>query len=343
VRSSVRREQFAIMTIPRPRPPRVRLALAGLLVLASVALPADAQRAGDLRRVAFLGIDEALQASRVAAFRDGMRENGYVEGRDFVLDVRWAGGRFDRLSALAAEIVARKPDVIVSATPPAVRALRQATTSIPIVAIVPDAVALGFAASLARPGGNLTGMSFHEADMAARKLDLLRTVVPDLRRVAILWEDTGGSRDALRALENAAQAAGIESRAFAVRGQADLTRAVGDARKWGAQGLVQMSSVFIARQRSALAEALVAQRMPAVCEQRVHVEAGCLMTYWADLDAAFGELAGIVAQVLQGASPAEIPMRQPRAFALVVNMKTAEAFGLALPPAIRIQMTEAIR
>ena len=332
------------MLVAPLRPPaggHRRLAWPVLALLLLAAFPAAAQRA-DARRVAFLGIDEALQASRLAAFREGMRRHGYVEGDNLALDVVWAGGRAERLPALAEAIASRKPEVIVTATPPAVRAVQKATTAIPIVAMLPDPVALGFVASLSRPGGNLTGLAFHEADMTVRKLELLRGVVPSMKRMAILWDDRGGSRDALRTLESVAAAEGIATRTFAVQAPADIGRAVADARKWGAHGLVQLSSVFIAGQRKPLADALAANRMPAVCEQRVLVEAGCLMYYAADLDAGFRDLAGLAAQVLRGASPAAIPMQQPREFEFVVNMKTAGALGLAIPTAVRIQMTDRV-
>jgi putative ABC transport system substrate-binding protein len=288
-------------------------------------------------------VDETLQATRFAAFRDEMRKQGYVEGRNLAIDMRWAAGDFDRLPALAADVVARKPEVVVTATLPAVRAAQRATSTIPIVMIAQNPVEAGVVASLARPGGNVTGVAVQEADLVQRKLDLLRAMVAKLDRVAILWDRAAQGADALKTVEHAAASMGMATRAFEANGPDEIRRAVAQAKTWGAQGLFQMSSPLATLHRKALAEALLAHRMPASCDLRGFVEAGCLMSYSIDLDHAFRTLARITARVLAGTKPAEIPVEQPRELDFVINARTAEALGLAIPSAVRIQLTDTIR
>ena len=168
-----------------------RRSLLVAFVLLSLAGIVDAQRSEPVRRIAFLGMDSGMQATRIAAFRDEMRKLGYVEGENLVIETRWAQGRFDRLPALAEELVAQKPEVIVTAAPPPVAALQKATRTIPIVMSVHNPVGQGFVASLARPGGNITGIAFQDSDLSVKRLDLFRGVVPNLTRVAIRVEPGG--------------------------------------------------------------------------------------------------------------------------------------------------------
>ena len=311
-----------------------------LLLLAGIV---HAQRSDPVRRIAFLGMDSGMQATRIAAFRDEMRKLGYAEGGNLVIETRWAQGRFDRLPALAEEIVALKPEVIVTAAPPPVSALQKATKTIPIVMSVHNPVGRAFVASLAHPGGNITGIAFQDSDLSVKRLDLLRSVVPNLTRVAIVWNQEGGGIDAVKAVERAAGSMNIATRAFEVRGPTDLPKAVADAKAWGAQGLVQLASPVITFHRKALLEALAANRMPASCEMRLYVEEGCLMTYSADLNMMFRGMAAIAVRILKGTKPADIPLQQPREFDFVINLNTAEALGLAIPPLVQIQMTDRIQ
>ncbi len=312
-------------------------------VLLWAAADATAQPAGPVRRIGFLGMDSAMQATRLVAFRDEMRRQGFVEGENLVVEVRWAQGQFDRLPALADELVAQKPEVIVTAAPPPVSALQKATKTIPIVMSVHNPVDQGFVASLARPGGNITGIAFQDSDLSVRRLDLLRAVVPNLSRVAIVWNEAAGGRGAVNAVELAAASMKIATREYEVRVPADLPKAVVAARAWGAQGLVQLASPVITYHRKLLLDALAAERMPATCEMRLYVEEGCLMTYSADLDAMFRGLAVTTARILKGAKPADTPVEQPREFDFVINMKTAATLGLVVPPVVQMQMTDRIR
>ncbi len=324
--------------------PSCRCGFAALAAtLAAWPLVVGGQPTGPVRRVGFLGMDSAMQATRIVAFRDEMRRQGYVEGRNLIVEERWAQGNLDRLPALAEELVAQNPEVIVTAAPPPVSALQKATKTIPVVMTVHDPVGQGFAASLARPGGNITGIAFQNSDLTVRRLDLLRSVVPNLGKVAIVWNEAAGGRDAVRVVEQAAASMKIATRAFEVRGPDDLASAVADAKAWGAQGLVQLASPVITVHRKALLDALAANRMPATCELRLYVQEGCLMTYGADLDTIFRGLAAITVRILKGAKPAEVPIEQPREFDFVINLRTAQALGLVVSPVVLLQTTDRIQ
>jgi putative tryptophan/tyrosine transport system substrate-binding protein len=319
------------------------MALVGALTLLALAAVAYALWPKPVRRVGFLGMDSTMQEARLVAFREGMRRHGYVEGENLAIVVRWAEGQFDRLPALASELVAQNVEVIVTAAPPPVRAAMKATSTIPIVMSVHDPVGMGFAASLARPGGNVTGVAFQDSELSTKRLDLLRSVVPNLTHVAILWNQAGGGRSSVEAVETAAASLKIATREFEISGPAEIPAAVAAAKAWGAQGLIQLASPVITLNRSVLLEALAANGMPATCELRIYVDEGCLMTYSADINAMFRELASIAVRILKGAKPAELALEQPREFDFVINLKTAEALGLAVPPIVQLQMTDRVR
>jgi len=277
----------------------------------------------------------------VAAFRDGLAALGYVDGRNIIIDYRWAEGRFDRLPQLAAELVADKVSIIVTAAPPAVLAAKQATTTIPIVMTIHNPVGMGLAAGLSRPGGNVTGIAFQDAELSTKRLSLLRDVVPGLQRVAVLWNAQGqGGTDTVAVVESAAKELGLQTRAFEVHDVAEFSTAIKSAKDWGAQGLIQVASPFFTLNRKALIAEFSANRMPANCELREYVVDGCLMTYSADLNALFGQMAPFVVRILKGANPAELAIEQPREFLFVVNKKTADALGLKVPKSVEVQMSE---
>jgi putative ABC transport system substrate-binding protein len=303
---------------------------------------AQAQAQPAPKRIGFLGIDARMQSMRLEAFREGLRRQGLVEGRDIVLDILWADG-FDRLPALAAELVARKVDVIVTASPPAVRAVKDATRTIPLVVIFHDPVGQGFAESLARPGGNLTGIAFQDSELSTKRVDLFRAVVPNLKRAVILWNRSGGTEDTVKAVEHAARVMGIETRSVEIKAPEDLATAVAEGRAWGAQGVIQLAAPFITFNRKLLLDALVRERMPATCEMRLYVEEGCLMTYSADLSVMFRDTAPFVAAILRGTRPGDLPIQQPAQFDFIVNLRTAETLGLRLAPDVRLQLTDAVR
>lgn len=312
------------------------LLAAGLLVHSAAAL-AQARP-----RVAFLGLHVRQQAPLVAAFIERLRVLGYEDGRTIVLDLRDADGHFERLPQLAADIVASRPTIIVTASPPAVRAVQQATTSVPTVVLVHDPVGSGFVQSLARPGGNITGVAFQDSDLSAKRLDLLRQMVPHLSRVAVIWNREGGGIHSVQAVEAAGRAAGLAIRAFEIAQPADLPDAVAAARAWGAQGVVQLASPVITFNRTLLIEAANRHRLPLMCEMRSYVVDGCLATYSASLSAMFAQLADYVDRVLRGARAETLPIEQPREFEFVINQATADAIGVTLGPKIRLQAQDII-
>ena len=291
-------------------------------------------------RIGILGMDSGMQARRVGAFVDALRALGYVDGKNVVIEYRWAEGHFDRLPALATELAAAKMNVIVTAAPPAVRAAQQATGTVPIVMMVHDPVGMGFAKSLARPGGNITGVAFQDAELSTKRLSLLREAVPGLVRVAVLWNEEGSGPNTVKAVEAAARDLGMETLTLEVKVPADFATAIAAAKAWGAQGLIQLSSPFITKNRGALLPLFATYRIPATCELREYVVDGCLMTYSADINAMFRQLATFVDRVLKGTSVAESPIEQPREFQFVINKKTADTLGLTIPRSLEFQMTE---
>jgi putative ABC transport system substrate-binding protein len=317
----------------------------GLLASAVLAVPlaVEAQRPPAMPRIGFLGMDSHMQAARLGAFQEGLRALGYVEGRNIVIEYRWAEGRFERLPDLAAELVALKVDVIVTAAPPSVRAAQRATTTIPIVMTVHDPVGMGFVGSLAHPGGNITGLAFQDLELSTKRLDLLRQAVPNLVRVAILWNEAGGGIGSVQAVETAARALGLQARVFEVRELGDMATAIAAAKAWGAQGLIQMASPFFTKNRRILLDLLIANHFPATCELRDYVVDGCLMTYSANLTEIFRGMASFVDRILKGAKPADLAIEQPREFEFVINQKTAQSLGLNVPSLLLVQATEVIR
>jgi len=311
----------------------------GLLVLVAGEVRAQPAK---VPRIGFLGMDSQMQSVPTAAFVDGLRQLGYVDGRNIAIQYRWAEGRFDRLPELAAELAALNVDVIVTAAPPAVRAAQRATRTIPIVMIVHDPVGMGFVESLARPGGNITGLAFQDADLSTKRLDLLRQAVPNLKRVAILWNKEGGGATAVDAVVTASRSLGMQSLVLEVRDPGDFATQIAAAKAWGAQGIVQLASPFITKNRKVLLELLKADRLPATCEMRSYVVEGCLMTYSADLSEMFRRLAWFVDRILKGANPADLAIQQPREFDFLINLQTAQALGLGIPTSLRMQATEVI-
>jgi putative ABC transport system substrate-binding protein len=322
----------------------MRIIVALTLGLCVAFVPADAQRPAPVPRIGFLGMDSAMQAQRLAAFLDGLRALGYVDGQIITIAYRWAEGRFDHLPALAAELVGLPVDILVTAGPPAVRAAQQATTAIPIVvAAMHEPIAMGVVTSWAQPGGNITGQAFPDTDLSTKRLELLREALPQLSRVAVLWEPMGGGVLAVRAVEDAARALGLQLHVLEVREPHDLATAVAAAQAGGAQAVLQLTSPFFTKHRQTLLELLSTHHLPAIYEARMYVVEGCLMTYGASFDAMFRRAAYYVDRLLKGTKPADLPVEQPREFELVINRTTAQALGLTLSPQLLYQATEVIQ
>jgi ABC-type uncharacterized transport system substrate-binding protein len=317
---------------------RILVIAAALLAIADA--PLHAQQAP---RVAKIGIFFATTEAAVAqlrltdAFRQRLRELGYVEGRNFVLDIRYGEAGIDRLPELARQMVAQRPDVIVAVTDPSIAALKRETQTIPIVmAFSADPAGTGLVASLARPGGNVTGLSTIAPELSGKRLELLREVVPGLSRVALLWNpDVRGSLIAYKQTEEAARSLRLEVQSVELTRVEDLDRALSALTKGGAQALVVLSGnpVVVAR-RGAVTSFAQRHRLPSMYASRLDVDAGGLMSYGPSLRELFRRSAVYVDKILKGARPADLPVEQPATFELVINMKTAKALGLTLPQAV---------
>jgi len=323
-----------------------RVWFCGALASALLTLPlaVDAQQTAKIWRIGWLGLDSSMQATRIVALESGLRDLGYVEGKNISIERRWAEGRFDRLPELANELVAAHVDVFVTASPPGVRAAQRATSTIPIVMLVHEPVRMGFVQSLAKPGGNITGIAFQDTELSEKRLDLFRHALPKLSKLAILWNGAEGTDPkGLQSIEDTAKAMGLQVLSVEVREPKDFAQAIAAAKSWGAQGLVEMASPFITKNRKILLDLLKANRLPATCEMRLYVAEGCLMTYSADLDAMFRRQAYFVDRILKGANPGDLAVEQPRDFEFVINLKAAQDLGLTVPPTLLLQATDVVR
>ena len=318
------------------------------LVLGLLAAPpaADAQQQVRVPRIGFLASSgRTAMPHNFEAFRQGLRELGYMEGQNIAFESRWAEGRFDRLPALADELVRLRVDLIVTTGTPAARAAKEATTTIPIVAVaVGDPVGTGLIAGLARPGGNLTGLSDITVDMSAKRLELIKEVVPTVSRVAVLWNPTHPTNPLqLRETQVAAQALGVRVQLAEVRAADELERAFAAMMRERPGALVVLSDPFMLLHRGRLADLAAKNRLPAMYPWREHAEAGGLMSYGPSLPDLFRRAAAYVDKILKGAKPADLPVEQPMRFELVINMRTAKALGLPFPPSILVRTDQVIQ
>jgi putative ABC transport system substrate-binding protein len=315
----------------------VALRLVAALALAVLAMPpaAETQQAGKVYRIGFLETG-ALRPRPWAAFQERMRELGYVEGRTVVFEPRWADGQLDRLPTLAAELLRLKVDVIVTAGSQAAQVAKGATTSVPIVmATGGDPVGLGLVESLARPGGNVTGMTTLSRELSGKRLEVLREALPGVTRMGMLWHRTSRIDALLRSeTEQAAQTLGISLKAHGVDGPEDFDRALGAivAERAGA-ALVATSPMFLGNRRQ-LADLALKHRLPTMFAFREYVEAGGLMAYGPNYADLFQRAAGYVDRILKGAKPETLPIEQPTKFELSINLKAAKALGLTIPASV---------
>jgi putative tryptophan/tyrosine transport system substrate-binding protein len=314
---------------------------AKLLVYALLALiltmihPAEAQQPGKIPRIGFFSsISPSIFSDRVEAFRQGLRELGYVEGKTIVIEWRSAEGKADRLPALAAELVRLKVDVIVSPGPGPTRAAKQATNTIPIVmAFDDDPVGSGFAASLARPGGNITGLSTLASEISGKQLELLREIVPKLSRVAVLGNASQpGHPQALKEINVAADAFRVQIQYLEVRGPKDVETAFRAASKERADAALVLGSPIFISQRKQLADLAAKSRLPAIYNRPEYVEDGGLVFYGVSYTDLFRRAATYVDKILKGAKPGDIPIEQPKKFEFIINLKAAKQIGLTIPP-----------
>jgi len=315
-----------------------KLSLVAIFILAG-ALAADAQQAGKVPRIGFLGVTSPSdRPSHLDAFRQRLRELGWVEGQNIVIDYRYAEGRVDRLPDLAAELVRLKVDLIVaSAGTQAATAAKNATGTIPIVMIyVRDPVGNGLIASLARPGANVTGVSGSAGlELFAKQLELLKETVPKIRRVAILSNpDNAYHQLAIREVNVAARSLGVQLQLLEARGPNEFDGAFAAMAKERVGALLVLSDAVLNSHRTRLADLAARSRLPAAYGVRESVEAGGLMSYGPSFLDLYRRSAAYVDKILKGAKPADLPVEQPTKFELVINLKTAKALGLTVPPSL---------
>ena len=304
-----------------------------------------AQEAAKLHRIGFLGNSSAaLEANLVTPFRDGMRDLGYEEGRDFVIEYRWAEGQYDRFPVLAAELLAAKVEVIVTAGTPAALALKQATTTVPLVVVaVGDPVGTGLVPSLARPGRNLTGLSSIAPDLEGKRLALLREIAPKLSRVAMFMNSLNPFHIAsVRQARAAAQTLGITLQALDVRRTEDLDEAFAAVDRERPDALLILADRVFLHNRQHMMEFATRQRLPNVNAYRELVEVGGLISYGPSYEDMHRRAAIFVDKILKGAKPSDLPIEQPTKFEMVINLKAAKAIGLDVPPTLLVRADEVI-
>jgi putative ABC transport system substrate-binding protein len=306
-------------------------------------LAALAQQTGKAARIGFLSnLNANLLSASLEAFRQGLSELGWIEGQNITIEYRWADGNMDRHPALALELVKLPVDVIVTAGPQAVRAARQATSTIPIVvALMPDPVALGVAASLARPGGNVTGLTNVFEELTPKQLQIFKEMMPRAARIAILCDPSVASA-VQSATEAAARALGFKARVSLVHDVAHLDAAIDAAKRERADGVHVLPSPFFNRQRAHIAELAAQLGLPTISESREYVQDGGLMSYGPSFPGMYRRAASYVDRVLKGANPGDLPIEQPTKFELVVNSKTAKALGLSIPRSLLLRADEVI-
>ena len=320
------------------------LALCAMLV--ALCIPAEAQQPTKVPRIGFLAATKpAAVAARVAAFRQGLRELGYAEGKNIVVDYRYAEGNADRERELAAELVRLKVDVIVTTGPTVTRTAKESTATIPIVfAEDGDPVASGFAASLARPGGNITGLSAEYPEISGKQLELLKEIVPRLSRVAVLGNSTQpGNPQELREVELAAKAFGVKLQYLDVLSPKDIETAFRAANKGHADAVLVLASQLVTSHPKQFVELAAKSRLPATYWSPEFVEAGGLMAYSVNITDLFRRAATYVDKILKGAKPADLPVEQPIKFEFIVNLKAAKQIGLTIPPNVLARADRVIR
>jgi putative ABC transport system substrate-binding protein len=297
-------------------------------------------------RIGLLGGGSAsANAGRIEGFRQGLRELGYVEGKNVVIEYRWAEGKLDRLPALAAELVRLKVDIIVSAGPTVTRVAKETTVTIPIVmGFDDDPVGSGFVASLARPGGNITGLSTLSPELSGKQLELLREINPRLSRVAVVGSSSHpGTAQSLKEIELAAGAFKVQLQYLDVLDPKDIETAFGAASKGRADAVLVLTSVVTNSHRKQIVELAVKNRLPAIYYTAEWVEAGGLMTYGASFTDLFRRAAVYVDKILKGRTPADLPVEQPMKFEFIINLKAAKQIGLTIPPNVLARADKVIR
>jgi len=313
----------------------------------AASLASFAQQSAKIARIGFLhpASPEGVGGVHLQALREGLRELGYVEGKNLQLEVRWGEGKLERLPALAAELVQLKVDVIVAATSPSVVAAHQATRTIPIVMpLSPDPVGDGLVASLARPGGNITGLSQMSPELGEKRIQLLKEMFPKVSHaMAVLWNpDYMGMRARFEQARVAAPAVGLTVRSVEVRDTRELDAAFDVIIREHPEALLLLADPFTINQRSRIVEFAAEQRLPAIYESSDFVDVGGLISYGPNISDQYRRAATYVDKILRGAKPADLPIEQPTKFELVINMRAAKALGIKFPNSILLRADRVI-
>ena len=304
----------------------------------------QAQQTVKVPRIGFLS--GSGDPSQIDAFRQGLRDLGYIDGKNILYEYRSAEGKLDQVPGLVAELVQLKVDVLVTGLFPAIRAAKQATKTIPIVIVTAqDPVATGIIDSLARPGRNITGLTRLTVELSGKRLELLKEVVPGISRVGVLWDASGpGSAMGFREYETAARALKIQLQSLEVRGpNPDLEGAFRDAVKGRPNALVTILGQLLNRYRKQIADLAIKNRLPSMYEQIQYVEAGGLVSYASNDADLYRRAATYVNKILKGTKPADLPVEQPTKFEFVINLKTAKQIGLTIPPNVLARADKVIR
>ena len=319
--------------------------LTGIAALLAVPLAAEAQPAGRVYRIGVLVLAPlSARPQQWEAFRQGLREHGYVQGQNVLVEYRSADGKPERLAELAAELIQANMDVIVGSGTPPVQALQKATRTTPIVmANVGDPVGAGIVASLARPGGNVTGLSLLATELSAKRLEILKASLPGLTRVAVLWNPANASVHLkVKETVSAARLLGLQRQSLEARVPGDLETQIKAAARARADALVTADDQFLSSQRVQVIGLAMQHRLPVVSEFREFVEAGALCSYGPSLTDLARRTATYVDRILKGAKPANLPVEEPTKFELLINLKTARALGLTIPQSVIVRADEII-
>jgi ABC-type uncharacterized transport system substrate-binding protein len=319
------------------------LSITALLI--ALCFSAEAQQQKKIPRIGYLAVNLRTNAFRSDAFREGLRDLGYAEGRNIVIESRSADGKVDRLNELAADLVRLKVDVIVTRGPAPTGAAKSATATIPIVMTQdPDPVGNGFVASLAHPGGNITGLSNLSPEISGKKLELLKEIVPKLSRVGVLRTSTiPGQTLQLREIGLAAGPLSVQLESFDVLGPKDIDSGFQAASNQHAEAFIVFGGGILTAQRTRILEYMAKSKLPAIYSGPIFVDAGGLMSYGVNVSDLDRRAANYVDKILKGAKPADLPVEQPKKFEFIVNLQTAKQIGLIIPPNVLARADRVIR
>ncbi len=319
------------------------LLTAVLLITVSLS---EAQQRGKVPRIGFLGNSSAaLEENLVGPFRDGLRDVGYVEGQNILIEYRWAEGKYERFPALIAELIALKIDVIVTAGTPAALAVKRATTSIPFIMVaVGDPVGTGLVASLARPGGNITGLTSISPELEGKRLELLREVIPKLSHFAVLWNPVSPFQViAEKEVQAAAEVLRMKVQSLGIRAPEELDNAFAAILRERPGALLVLADRLFLHHRARIMDFSAQHRLPGVYAYLELVEAGGLMSYGPDRDEPYRRAAVYVDKILKGTKPADLPVEQPTKFEFIINLKTAKQIGLTIPQSVLYRADKVIK